>query len=155
MTTEPKSNPFDSAEYYSHREDETSLSYTDWSEALDDFLGNESYEHGVTIYGFTRAEVEPTELQLFANEAAERALELYDEEFGDPDESMSYPSRELAAYHKREQTKLAERLKPVLAEYFKGRVPWLFKQTGEREFSRDECVEFLRENAPELLKDEE
>lgn len=155
----PPVDPFESASFYSCKEDNETLSYESPEEAImyyaESFLtpGCDTEKvirtevGGVDCYAYSRKRV----LDTWARGMAERMLEDLTETFVD---DYSGPDGEDNIDEENFED-LFERLASVAADFVAQQTVWQCEQVAERTYSVEEVIAMMRQECPEWFETEE
>ncbi len=147
------SDPFDSCDYYDTDESTDSLTHDRPNGAIE-YHFDELHEKGVsileciakrgpvTVYGFDRQVVSDEEIESYARRAAETVAEAFDEEYGDPHDTV----------HAVNIHDLADALLPAIKEQIGKTTVYSCERVAERVYSPAEVEAVLRAECPQWFE---
>src|SRR5512137_2872933 len=152
--TDDCKRPWDhGADYYSTSDQDERLTHEDLDECLEDHFETtpgrvkEVAAKGVTVYTWARMTLdEISEAERQADDIVERLSEAILEEYGDPNGS----SEEIFGAEAETEFKL--KIMPALVTLLSTVTPWGCSQVGERTFTAEELLAWVREHNPEWLE---
>lgn len=154
MTDETETKPWDhGADFYSTSDQDERLTHKSLDECLEEHLDGwpgsieEAVAAGVTVYAWARMTIdEDHEATIRLDDIVENLSEAILEEYGDPDGS----SEDVFGSEAEETFKAA--VLPALVKLLSTVTPWGCSQVGERTFTAEELLAWVKQHNPKWLE---